>query len=65
MAVPKRKTSKQRKRLRRSQHALVTPNLVTVDGEKTSHRLVKFYKRRHELDKKVIRQAKRQNKNKD
>ncbi|RTZ68776.1 MAG: 50S ribosomal protein L32 [Tenericutes bacterium] len=43
--VPKRKTSKQRKRTRRSHHALSTPNLVNVGGEKVPHRLVKFYKR--------------------
>ena len=43
--VPKRKTSKQRKRTRRSHHALSQPNLTTVNGEKIPHRLVKFYKR--------------------
>ncbi len=43
--VPKRKTSKQRKRTRRAHHALATPNLATVNGEKVPHRLVKFYKR--------------------
>ena len=43
--VPKRKTSKQRKRIRRSHHALDVPNLVTVNGKKVPHRLVKFYKR--------------------
>lgn len=45
MAVPKRKTSKQRKRIRRSHHALSTPILTTVDGERVPHRLVKFHKR--------------------
>ena len=43
--VPKRKTSKARKRKRRSHHALSQPNLATVNGEKVPHRLVKFYKR--------------------
>ena len=43
--VPKRKTSKQRKRQRRSHHALTKPNLVVVNGEKVPHRLVNFYKR--------------------
>ena len=43
--VPKRKTSKQRKRKRRSHHALSEPNLATVNGEKIPHRLVKFFKR--------------------
>ncbi len=65
MAVPKRKTSKQRKRLRRSHHALTPTNLVTVNGEKTTHRLVKFEMRRHELDKKTIRKAKNQSKDRD
>lgn len=65
MAVPKRKTSKQRKRLRRSHHALTPVNLVTVNGEKTTHRLVKFEKRRHELDAKAVRQVKKQNKARD
>ncbi|MDI4567906.1 MAG: 50S ribosomal protein L32 [Mycoplasma sp.] len=46
MAVPKRKTSKQRKRLRRSHHHLNVPNLVTINGEKVPHRLVNFYKRK-------------------
>ena len=45
MIVPKRKTSKQRKHKRRSHHALSEPILTTVNGKKTSHRLVKFYKR--------------------
>ena len=44
--VPKRKTSKQRKRKRRSHHALSIPNLVNVDGQKVPHRLVKYYKRK-------------------
>lgn len=43
--VPKRKTSKSRKRKRRSHHALTKPNLVTVNGERVPHRLVNFYKR--------------------
>lgn len=45
MIVPKRKTSKTRKRKRRTHHALSPPNLVNVNGEKVSHRLVKFFKR--------------------
>ena len=45
MIVPKRKTSKARKRKRRSHHALKTPNLINVNGEKVPHRLVNFYKR--------------------
>lgn len=65
MPVPKRKTSKKRKRIRRSHHALTPTNLVTVNGEKTTHRLVKFEKRRQDLDKKAIRQTKRQSKAKD
>ncbi len=65
MAVPKRKTSKQRKRLRRSHHALTSENLVTVNGEKTIHRLVKFELRRNELDKKTVRKAKNQSKKRD
>lgn len=43
--VPKRKTSKARKRKRRAHHALSAPNLVTLNGEKVPHRLVKFFKR--------------------
>lgn len=43
--VPKRKTSKARKRKRRAHHALAKPNLVDVNGEKVPHRLVKFQKR--------------------
>ena len=43
--VPKRKTSKARKRKRRAHHALSQPNLVPVNGEKVPHRLVKYYKR--------------------
>lgn len=43
--VPKRKTSKARKRKRRAHHALTQPNLVTLNGEKVPHRLVKFFKR--------------------
>ena len=43
--VPKRKTSKARKRKRQAHNALTTPNLVTVNGEKVPHRLVKFSKR--------------------
>ena len=43
--VPKRKTSKARKRKRRAHHALKAPNLVNVKGEKVPHRLVKFFKR--------------------
>ena len=43
--VPKRKTSKARKRKRRSHHALSVPTLATVNGEKVPHRLVKFFKR--------------------
>ncbi len=41
MAVPKRKTSKERKRKRRSHHALTAPNVVTCPecGEpRMSHR---------------------------
>lgn len=45
MINPKRKTSKHRKRIRRSHHALIAPNLVDVNGQKVPHRLVKFYKR--------------------
>lgn len=60
MAVPKRKTSKRSKRSRRSHHALQVPNLVTVNGEKVTHRLVKYHQRIGELDKKHIRRAKRQ-----
>ncbi len=43
--VPKRKTSKARKRKRRAHHSLSAPNLATVNGEKVPHRLVKFHKR--------------------
>lgn len=43
--VPKRKTSKARKRKRRSHHALNIPNLIDVNGEKIPHRLVKYHKR--------------------
>ena len=43
--VPKRKTSKARKRKRRAHHALSAPNLVNVNGEKVPHRLVNFTKR--------------------
>ena len=43
--VPKRKTSKQRKRQRRSHHALTAPILTNVNGQNVPHRLVKFYKR--------------------
>ena len=43
--VPKRKTSKARKRKRRAHHALSTPNLATVNGEKVPHRLVKYHQR--------------------
>ena len=43
--VPKRKTSKERKRKRRAHHALTAPNLVNVNGKKVPHRLVKFYNR--------------------
>lgn len=49
--VPKRKTSKARKRKRRAHQALVAPNLVEVNGEKVPHRLVKYYKR-EDLNKK-------------
>lgn len=42
--VPKRKTSKSKKRKRRSHHAINSPNLLIVNGEKTQHRLVKFYR---------------------
>lgn len=41
MAVPKRKTSKERKRKRRSHHALTAPNVITCPecGEaRMSHR---------------------------
>ena len=47
MIVPKRKTSKQRKRTRRAHHSLKTVNLVNVDGESVHHRLVKFFKNKN------------------
>lgn len=50
--VPKRKTSKARKRKRRAHHALTAPNLVNVEGKKVPHRLVKFYKRNDLANKK-------------
>ncbi len=65
MSRPKRKTSKQRKRIRRSHHGLTIPNLVNVQGEKVPHRLVKFHARKHELDKKEIRQVKRSQRKSD
>ena len=52
MAVPKRKTSKSRKRMRRSHHALTPPNLVKCPRcrqPKLPHRVCKncgYYKKR-------------------